>query len=225
MDKNQLSIKVRKIIDKLKYSEIASYIDLSLTPPDPFRGRGEIKLIVLGQDPTVHNPKHRKKLKVTLLLNQPGRLRTYIENICKGLDLDLDENVYATNLLKNFFTVPPDSLRNTRPELFRKAADYWIPLLKEEIEEFKNVLVLPLGQPVLYCLTKNPEWDLIRYYWGFERKGQYGPNFGYIKPTENILSRAIFPFPHLPRRSHKIYQQQFDGYLAFMKKHLNQSTD
>ncbi len=224
MDKNQLSFEVNKIIDMLGCSEIASYIDQSLTPPDPFRGRGEIKLLVLGQDPTIHNPEHRKKLKVTLLLNQSGRLRRYMKDICNGLGLNLDENVYATNLLKNFFTVPPDSLSKTQPEFFRKAADYWIPLLRDELEEFKNVPVLPLGQPVLRCLTKNPR-VLIRNYWGYEEPAQYGPNFGYIEPAENILSIVIFPFPHLPGRSHKIYQQQFDSYLAFMKKHMNPLTE
>ena len=225
MDKNQLSFEVKKVIDTLGCSEIASYIDQSLIPPDPFRGRGEIKLLVLGQDPTVHNPEHRKKLKVTLLLNQPGRLRRYMKDVCNGLDLDLDENVYATNLLKNFFTVPPDSLRKTKTGFFKKAADYWIPLLRDELEEFKNVPVLPLGEPVLNCLTKSPEEDLIRNYWGYEGPDQYGPNFSYIEPTENILSRVIFPFPHLPGRVHKIYQQQFDNYLAFMKKHMNPLTE
>ena len=221
MDKKQLSSEVKKVIDTLGCSEIASYIDLSLIPPDPFRGIGKIKLLVLGQDPTVHNPEQRKKLMVTLLLDQPGRLRTYIEDICKGLDLDLEENVYATNLLKNFFTVPPDSLRKTKPEFFTKATDYWILLLREELEEFKNVPILPLGEPVMNCLKKNPGCDLIRNYWGYEGPAQYGPNFSYIEPTENILSRVIFPFPHLPGMSHKIYQQQFDSYLAFMKKHMN----
>jgi len=98
MNNNKLLIEVKKVINKLVSSEISSYIDTSLTPPDPFQGRGEIKLIVLGQDPTVHNPKHRKKLKVTLLLNQPGRLRTYIEDICKGLDLGLKKTGTRTKL-------------------------------------------------------------------------------------------------------------------------------
>jgi len=221
MNNNKLLIEVKKVINKLVSSEISSYIDSSLTPPDPFRGGGEIKLIVLGQDPTVHNPKHRKKLKVALLLNQPGRLRTYVEDICKGLDIELDENIYATNLLKNFFTAPPDTLRKKNPQLFRKAADYWIPLLREEIKEFENVPILPLGEPVLNCLTKSEERILIRNFWGYEGPGQYGKNFAYMKPTENILSRVVFPFPHLPGKSHKIYQQQFDSYLAFMRKHIN----
>jgi len=134
MNDNELSIEARKVIDKLASSEISSYIDTSLTPPDPFRGRGKIRLIILGQDPTVQDPEYREKIKVALLLNQPGGLRTYLEKVCKALDIDLDENIYATNLLKNFFTVPPDTMRKKDPQFFRKAADHWIPLLRDEIE-------------------------------------------------------------------------------------------
>jgi hypothetical protein len=50
MNKNELSIKARKIISKLARSEIGAYVDTTLAPPDPFRGSGKIKLIVLGQD-------------------------------------------------------------------------------------------------------------------------------------------------------------------------------
>ena len=221
MNNKELSIEARKVIDKLTSSEIGAYIDTSLTPPDPFRGSGEIRLIVLGQDPTVQDPEYRKKIKVTLLLNQPGRLRTYLENICKGLDIGLEENIYATNLLKNFFTVPPDTMRKEDPLLFPKAADYWIPLLREEIEEFENVPVLPLGEPVLNCLTKSPDRVLIRNYWGYEGPAKYGKNSLYIKPTENVLSRIVFPFPHIPGLSHAFYRQQMDGYLAFMKEYVN----
>jgi len=174
LNNNELSIKVRKVIDRLTSSEIGSYVDRSLTPPEPFRGRGKIKLIVLGQDPTVQKPEHRKQIEVTLLLNQQGRLKTYLEDICKGLGIDLDENIYATNLLKNFFTIPPDKRRKEDPQFIQKAADHWIPLLKEEIEKF-----------------------------------------------ENVLSRAVFPFSHLLGLRHKFYRQQMDGYLKFMKKHVN----
>ncbi len=221
MNNNELSIKAMKIIDKLASSEIGSYIDTSLTPPDPFRGRGKIKLIILGQDPTVQDPEYRKKIKVALLLNQPGGLRTYLGKVCKALDIDLDDNIYATNLLKNFFTVPPDTMRKKDPQFFRRAADHWIPLLKEEIEEFENVPVLPLGEPVLNCLTKSPDRVLIRYSWGYEGPAKYGRNFGYIKPIENVLSRVVFPFPHIPGLSRDIYRLQMGGYLTFMKKHID----
>jgi len=225
MNDNKLSIESKKVIDKLASSEIGSYIDTSLTPPDPFRGRGEIRLIILGQDPTVQNPEYRKKIKVVLLLNQPGRLRTYLANVCKALDMDLDENIYASNLLKNFFTVPPDTIRKKDPQFFRKAADHWIPLLIKETEEFENVPIMPLGEPVLNCLTKSPDRVLIRNYWGYEGPAQYGRNFNYIKPTENVLSRVVFPFPHIPGLSHKFFRQQMNGYLAFMKEHINPNTN
>ncbi len=221
MNSKTLSTEVRKVIDELSNSEISFHIDSSLTPPDPFRGRGKIRLIVLGQDPTVQNPDYREKVKVTLLLNQPGRLRTYLQNVCKALDIDLDESIYATNLLKNFFTVPPDTIRKKDPQFFRKAADYWIPLLKDEIEEFENVPILPLGEPVLNCLIKSQDWILIRNYWGYEGPAQYGRNFEFIKTAENVLSRIVFPFPHIPGLSHKFYRQQMNSYLAFMKEQIN----
>ncbi len=222
MNHIELATEARKVIDEMARSEIRAYVDTSLRPPDPFRGSGKIRLIVLGQDPTVQNPKYREKIKITLLLNQPGGLRTYLGKVCKALDIDLDENIYATNLLKNFFAEPPDRINKREPQFYQKAADYWIPLLRDEIEEFKDVPVLTLGQPVLDCLTKGPDRILIRYSWGFEGHGQYGGNFGYIKPSENVLGRVVFPFPHLPGLSKKIYgRQRMDGYLAFMKEHIN----
>ena len=221
MNNDELLIESKKVIVKLADSEIGSYIDTSLNPPDPFRGKGKIKLIVLGQDPTVQDPEHRKKIKVALLLNQKGSLKDYLIKICEGLDIDLKKNIYATNLLKNFFTIPPDKLRKENPRFFRKAASYWIPLLKEEIKEFEDVSILPLGEPVLNSLIKSSDRGLIRYYWGYEGPGEYGPNFSYIKSEENILSRDIFPFPHIPGLSHDIYRQQMDRYLSFMKKSIN----
>jgi len=220
MNNHELLVRSRKVIDEVMNSELKSHINKSLNPPSPFRGSGKIKLIILGQDPTVHDPEHRKKLKTVLLLDQPGRLRNYALSICKGLGIDLDENVYATNLLKNFFQEPPDKRRTLDPEFFGKAAAYWIPLLKEEIAEFENAPLLPLGEPVLNSLVKGPKHTLIRNFWGYEGPGHYGRNFGYIKPAENVLSRLIFPFPHLPGLSHPIYRQQMAGYLRFMKMHL-----
>ena len=221
MNEKELAIKARKVINRMATSELGPYIDKSLTPPIPFRGKGKIKLIILGQDPTVHDPANRKEIKVILLLNQQGSLRNYIEKICKGLDINLDKNIYATNLLKNFFTIPPDKKREEDPQFLQKAAEYWILLLKEEIKEFENIPVLTLGEPILNCLTKTSKQVLIRYSWGYEGPAQYGKEFGYMTPSENVLSRIIFPFPHIPGLQHLIYQKQMDGYLSFMKKYIH----
>ncbi len=146
----------------MKSSDIGSYVDNSILPPAPFRGEGRVKLIVLGQDLTVRDAKSRENIKVTLLLNQPGRLKDYIKEICDGLNSDLEQSIYATNLLKNFFTTPPDKFKKEKPEFFNKAASFWIPLIKKEIEEFENVPLLTLGELILNALTKRPEEVLIR---------------------------------------------------------------
>lgn len=221
MKEKMLLIEAERVIRRMAKSEIGEYINKSLKPPVPFRGRGKIRLIVLGQDPTVQDPKFWDKIKVTLLLDQPGGLRTYLGKICEALGFSLDENIYATNLLKNFFTVPPDKFRKGHPEFFGKASDYWVPLLKKELEEFENVPVLPLGEPVLNCLTRSPDWVLIRNFWGYEGPGRYGDSFRFIPPAENILERTIFPFPHLPGMTHIFYRQQMNGYLDFMKRSMD----
>ncbi len=69
-------------------------------------------------------------------------------------------------------------MRDRDPQFFRKAGDNWIPLLREEIKEFENVPVLPLGEPVLNSLTKSPDPILIRNYWDYEGLAQYGQDFG-----------------------------------------------
>ena len=56
MNNKELSVKAMKIIKKLARSEIGAYVDTNLRPPDPFRGSGKIRLIVVGQDPTVQDP-------------------------------------------------------------------------------------------------------------------------------------------------------------------------
>ncbi|MBU4329053.1 MAG: hypothetical protein KKB53_00960, partial [Acidobacteria bacterium] len=104
-------------------------------------------------------------------------------------------------------------MRKEKPDFFRKAADCWLPFLKEEIEEFENVPVLPLGEPVLNCLMMGPDWHQIRYYWGFEGPGKYGGTFDFVPMENNILRRILFPFPHLPGLSREIYRLNMKGYL------------
>ena len=67
MNPIELATEARKVIDRLRRSEIKDYVDATLTPPEPFRGSGNIRLIILGQDPTVQDPEYKKKVKVVLL--------------------------------------------------------------------------------------------------------------------------------------------------------------
>ena len=97
------------IIDRVSLirSKLTNYaenrIDISLNPNiiQPYIGNDDIRLIIIGQDPTVKNINSIKKIETTLNLDKKNALTSYINRICNGLGLSLS-NVYATNLFKYF---------------------------------------------------------------------------------------------------------------------------
>ena len=137
----------QKIRDSLAdYEE--NHIDTDLAPVPPFKGNGRIKLVVIGQDPTITEVKERKKIKKTLKLDVPGPLRRYIERICAGLDITID-NVYATNLFKYFYEKKPA----TTPKVLAAHLESNLSLLKKELSEYSDCIIITLGEPVLQLLT------------------------------------------------------------------------
>lgn len=220
MDGQELAKRITETTKVMKSSEIKNFIDKTgLVAPIPFRGKGKIELIILGQDPTVRKMKHREEIKVTLLLDQEkGRLPNYLRGICRKLGLDLDQSVYATNILKNYFTDRPDQMEKNHPGLIRKAFSFWKDLLLEELSEFKDVPVITLGEPVLSCFMKDPV--LIRYYWGYEGPAKYGKIMTHVPPDKNELRRHIFPFPHIHGLGHKLYRKSLDNYAKYMRDNL-----
>ncbi|MBQ4548575.1 MAG: hypothetical protein IJA42_05240 [Bacteroidales bacterium] len=89
----------------------ANPIDFDLSPVKPYIGDEEIKLIIIGQDPTIRNIQRRKYINTTLNLDKNGALKTYVENICRELDISV-QNVYATNIFKYFYSIPPADTPN-----------------------------------------------------------------------------------------------------------------
>lgn len=85
-----------------KRAEISCFIDATLQCPEPHRGFGDIRVMILGQDPTVKNAKSREKIKTVLNLDKPGSLFNYVSKIAKAFGTTVNENVYATNMVKNF---------------------------------------------------------------------------------------------------------------------------
>src|SRR5947209_5066918 len=90
----------REILAELKADDVlGEYIDDELSIPKTFQGSGPIRLVVLGQDPTVQEIESRRRIKTVLTLDQSGsNLYKFVERICKGLQLKVDQNVYATNV-------------------------------------------------------------------------------------------------------------------------------
>jgi hypothetical protein len=196
---------------------LAKYIDSSYPIPKPFIGEGPIKLIFLGQDPTVKKTSDRVKIKTVLNLDTNKSVRAYLAGVCLKLGLDIEQNVYATNLFKNFFIHPPTQIKEIN--IFSEFLPVWLPLLNDELSQYENVPVITLGEPVLQAIL-NPEMPKkLREYWGYTKEWKLG-KFGskkFIRPSENRLGRTIYPFPHQPSLRKEFYKSQMDKYIAFVK--------
>jgi len=223
MTDQELADKTIDITETMRFSEIRDKIDnTGLVAPRVFRGggKGKIKLIFLGQDPTVNDPQDRKAVKVVLNLDQKKKsLYRYLKGICDDLGLDIEQNVYATNLLKNFFIKPPDQMEKSgqAPGLIRKAYPYWKDLLSDELYEFKNTPIITLGEPVISCIMNKAVQ--VRDFWGYQGPESYKRKMKHILPDENLLHRHIFPFPHIHGRRHEIYEEKNrKKYASYMKE-------
>jgi uracil-DNA glycosylase len=181
-----------------------------------------IRLIIIGQDPTVKNEQSRETINTVLNLDNPRcSLYQYVSLLCKGLGLDLYQHVYATNYINNFFIRPPTQIKE-EPNLLKEFGQYWLPLLQEELSFFPSQPIVTLGEPLLKALSIEPKNALLRRYWGYTPDW---PNsqavFLSVSPEENILGRRFFPFPHQPSLRKRFYNTRFQSYLEFMKKHID----
>lgn len=209
--------KAEKILDEIKRNEkLGRYVDQSLHIPKPYRGNGKIKLIVLGQDPTVKNASSRINIQTVLNLDKNRSVTAYLSGVCNTLGIKIRENVYATNLYKNFFIDPPTTIKEVN--IFTEFLGYWLEFLKEELDQFGNLPVLTLGEPILAPIL-NPNVAIkVREYWGYDpewKKGKSYP-FQFIEAHENKLERMIFPFPHQPSIRKEFYRTNLDRYAAYM---------
>lgn len=94
----------------LEPAAMAHFVDPSLSIAEPYLGSGEIKLVIIGQDPTVQRATSWKHIHTVLNLDRQRGLWTYLNKLCQNLGLSLAENVCATNACKSFFTFPPTEI-------------------------------------------------------------------------------------------------------------------
>ena len=218
MNKELLESKVRRLTSSLEVFNDNLAVADSFVPP--YIGKDKIKLVVIGQDPTVRNPKSRKNVTCTLNLNkQNSALYRYIKRLCDGLGITM-ENVYATNLFKYFYSIPP---ANT-PEVLRLHLHPNLELLKEELSSLclpTGCLVITLGEPVLNLLLNqnvpNNE-KKVRFYWGYDSKTKKSDrNFRFVDESKNVLSHKFYPFCHQPSMRKQFYKDWIKEYVGFIK--------
>lgn len=196
------------------------FVDASLPIPRVWPDSGEIRLIILGQDPTVKNEASKKNITHVLNLDKKGGLRTYLSHLCSSLGFDIDHEVYATNLFKNFFVKPPTQIKEI--DVFEQFPKYWLPLLLREIARFPGVPVISLGEPLLKSIILPDNGWRVREYWGYvpEWKSGHTGEFKYSPPGDNRLNRPIFPFPHQPSVSKRFYKERLDAYIGYVRENI-----
>ena len=220
----ELQQKSFAVLETLKsIRELSDFVDPSLGIPNPFRPKSTVKLIILGQDPTVKRKESRSSITVVLNLDKRDALWHYLSAIASKLQLTLEANVYATNLVKNFFLDPPASYSDGR--ILSLAAEQWIPIARAELEQFPHVPIIALGQPLLRIVTGD-ERSQVKHYWGYQAGQSKGDRneFHGVKPHENALGRQLFPFPHQPSANKEFYRRTINDYLKYVQRFLRRAT-
>jgi hypothetical protein len=213
-----VTMKANQILQQMKRDDrLSRYVDATLPIPEPYCGTGEIKLIVLGQDPTVKSVQDRQKIRTVLNLDKRGSVYAYLASVCMDLGLQIAQNIYATNLYKSFFVRPPTQISEI--DVFGTFIDYWLPLLHDELATFGGTPVLTLGEPILAPLLHAGVPAKVREYWGYApewRSGKTNP-FEYVRADDNRLDRALFPYPHQPSLRKVFYRERLRDYTAFVR--------
>jgi hypothetical protein len=214
MKTSEVFVKSFEIRDHLK--ENADYennqIDEKLLPVLPYRISHNISLIILGQDPTVKNEKSRDSIEYTLNLDENGSLRTYIKEICAGLEIPF-ENIYATNIFKYFYTDPPAQTMH----VLKAHLEENLKLLKPELSAFPKAKIITLGEPVLQLLAGDNAF--VKTFWGYEKNNKTNGIFICCKAKDNKLGRDIYPFPHQPSSGREFYANTMHDYIKYVKSH------
>jgi len=195
---------------KSKNDCIENSINDALPILPPFVGKDNIKLVIIGQDPTVRNNNSRSKISCTLNLDKNNSLKRYIEQICFGLGISL-ENVYATNIFKYFYTVPPANTLN----VLNQHLEPNLQLLNAELENYREAIIITLGEPVLKLLTDDK--NKVRKYWDYDEKtGISNMKFSFVEARVNKLGRDFYPFPHQPSLRKDFYSENLSKYISYI---------
>jgi len=194
-------------------------IDDSLLPVPPhWPANQNVKVILVGQDPTIRNKVQRSEMKCTLNLDRQGPLKSYVNIIMRGLGISADK-IYATNLFKYFYTAPP-------AETFDVLEQHLLPnmeLLKKELQLFPDAIVLFLGEPILRLITheNHKSSSKMTKFWDYNsvEKASNG-YFSFLSGNDNYLERDVFPLPHQPSITKAFYKNTLNSYLAFIRQRM-----
>lgn len=127
---------------------------------DPFHKAGnKLKLLLIGQDPTISNEPER--VNTVLMLNETqgrnGQLRKWLEKELFGIDNFKEIEVYATNLVKCQFDYPPTKSQEGALKFLEPRFKLCKKYLIKEICNFKPDIILTLGESAHKLFSKEIE--------------------------------------------------------------------
>jgi uracil-DNA glycosylase len=205
----QTSLKIRNDL-RQNYNFVENPIDPSLLPVLPYRISNKVQLIILGQDPTVKNEKSRESIEYALNLDKGGSLKNYIQVICKAINIPW-EHIYATNVVKYFYTRPPATTLNILHEHLPPNLE----LLQNELSAYPKARIITLGEPVLQLLTNVKV--KVQDFWNYDRNtGKTNGRFTFCDAKDNKLNRKFYPFPHQTSLRKNFYMETLEDYLRFV---------
>lgn len=174
----------------------------------------KIKLVFIGQDPTVRRKESRAKINVTLNLDKENSLKTYLKKVCEILEVDLHNEVYATNLYKCFFKYPPADDQTVLTRHFK----IWMDLLISELRIFEDATFITLGEPLINQLIHSNS-KKVNYYWNYIGQTTSGLKFKCNEASENYLQKRIYPIAHQPSWNRNMfYNTYLNDYLEYVKR-------
>lgn len=119
-------------------------IDLKVSPHfQPGNNDNAIRLMLIGQDPTIFDKPERVK-EVLMLDDENGQLKRWLKGLF-GAEKFSSITIYATNLVKCRFPKPPSTYKGNKflKPYFNNCKEY----LKEEILNYKPTIIMSLGEP------------------------------------------------------------------------------
>lgn len=179
--------------------------------PEPYRGSGEIRAIILGADPT-HAPKGQPHRIFNMVFELDNPKSPYFRSIQKNIGLVSGlsmEHVYVQNLCRNYFT--RETSQN--PDWEKIARDYWAAHLADELNSMfsPSVPILATTQFILSACLKGRK---------VEKAGKIYTECISIPGMDNILGRDIIAF----YRHHWYSLDKWDDYRRFVLERINRGS-
>lgn len=142
----------KRFVEKLR-KRFGDGVLLDTPFPEPYcEDKSKVKAIYLGCDPS---NKHCRKLDHVFALpnGDPPIFRRMVTRLGENLrQVGLSwENVFVQNLCRNYFEL--ETATNTL--LWNAVAARWIPILRDELNQFKSDIPVLLSAEVLYRILLN----------------------------------------------------------------------